>query len=87
MVRNKQGQPLIVSNCVQAVAADLMSYGARQAEARGMEPFMLVHDEALAIRHAGRTPEMFAAAMGVLPAWAAGLPLKAEAKVMPYYRK
>lgn len=77
----------LVENCVQGIAADVMFHGARQAEARGMEPFMLVHDEALALRHPGRTPEMFADAMGTLPPWAKGLPLKVEAKVMPYYRK
>lgn len=74
-----------VENATQAVAADLMSYGAREAERRGHEIFLLIHDEALA---SGKTPlNDFVNALETLPAWAAGLPLKAEGKVIPYYLK
>jgi hypothetical protein len=77
----------IVENEVQATAADFMAHGAITAEQRGMEPFMLVHDQALAIQRGGRTPADFEAALGDLPPWAAGMPLKVEAKSCPYYRK
>ena len=77
----------LVENEVQATAADFMAHGAITAEQRGMEPFMLVHDQALALRKNGRTPADFEAALGHLPSWAAGMPLKVEAKLCPYYKK
>ena len=74
-----------VENATQATAADLMSYGARQAEKRGHDIFLLIHDEALA---SGRTNlKDFVSALETLPAWAEGLPLKAEGKTIPYYLK
>lgn len=87
LVRTRKGQPLLVSNCTQATAADFMAHGAITAEQRGMEPFMLVHDQALALRRPGKTPEDFEAALGDLPPWAVGMPLKVEAKQCPYYKK
>jgi len=76
----------LAENIDQATAADIMSHGARKAEERGMRPFALIHDQALA-RHDGRSPAEFAAALTDLPAWAKGLPLKVEAKVAPFYAK
>jgi DNA polymerase len=77
----------LFENICQAVAADLMSHGAREAEAKWMLPFALIHDQALAMQMDGQTPDQFAAALTQLPPWAAGLPLKAEAKSVPYYSK
>lgn len=74
-------------NEVQAIAADVMAYGAIQAERRGMPPFALIHDQALALRDKGQTAEEFAEALGTLPPWAKGLPIKVEAKICPYYAK
>lgn len=74
-------------NICQAIAADLMSHGAREAESQWMLPFALIHDQALAMQMPGQTPDQFAAALTKLPPWAAGLPLKAEAKSVPYYSK
>jgi len=76
----------LAENRSQAVAADIMSHGARTAEERGMPPFALIHDQALALRQ-GRSPIEFAAALTDLPPWARTLPLKAEAKIAPYYQK
>ena len=76
----------LAENICQATAADVMSRGARMAEVRGMAPFALIHDQALAV-HKGQTPEEFSAALTDLPDWARGLPLKAEAKVTPFYVK
>lgn len=87
LVRNGAGSPLLVSNCCQAVAYDLMSHGARMAESQWMLPFALIHDQGMAVRLKGQTPEMFAAALGSLPTWANGLPLKVEAHVAPFYSK
>ena len=86
----------IVENIVQAIAADLMLHGALVCERNGFKAFALVHDELVA-EHTGH-PLMkhkkgymycpaLEASMEDLPAWAFGLPLKAESKVMPYYRK
>lgn len=77
----------LFENICQAVAADLMSYGAQRAEERWMAPFALIHDQALAIQQEGQTADQFAAALQELPPWAAGLPLKAEAKSVNYYSK
>lgn len=74
-------------NICQAIAADLMSHGAREAESRWMVPFALIHDQALAMQMPGQTPDQFASALTQLPPWATGLPLKAEAKSVPYYSK
>jgi DNA polymerase len=77
----------IFENICQAIAADLMSHGAQTAEDEWMQPFALIHDQALAIHSDGVTPDQFASALQSLPPWAAGLPLKAEAKSVPYYAK
>jgi DNA polymerase len=77
----------LAENASQAVAADVMSHGARLAEARQMRPFALIHDQGLAIRREGKTAEEFAAALADVPAWAKGLPLKVEAKIVPFYSK
>lgn len=87
LIRNKQGQPLLVSNCSQAVAADLMSHGAREAEKRWMGPFALIHDQGLALRRGDQTAKDFADALASKPDWALDLPLKVEAKIVPFYSK
>jgi DNA polymerase bacteriophage-type len=76
----------LAENICQATAADVMSRGARVAEARGMMPFALIHDQALALCE-GRSPGEFSDALTDLPDWARGLPLKAEAKITPFYSK
>ena len=78
---------MIVENETQASAMDLMAHGAIAAEKAGMEPFMLVHDQGLALRTNGQTPEQYEKALGALPNWAKTLPLKVEAKLTKYYRK
>ena len=78
----------LYENIVQGIAADVMSHGAREAEKRQMFPFALIHDQALALRmHPGQTAKHFADALATLPKWATGLPLKVEAKVVPFYSK
>lgn len=77
----------LAENETQATAADFMSYGAINAEKQGMEPFMLVHDQGLALRTRGQTAEQYEQALGVVPPWARGFPMKVEAKLTPYYTK
>jgi DNA polymerase len=74
-------------NATQAVAADLMAGGALESERVGIEPFALIHDQALAPRKPGQTAEQFCTALTRLPAWAVGLPFTAEGKEVPYYLK
>lgn len=77
----------IAENFTQATAADCMSHGARTAEVRGFDVFQIIHDQALALWKDGQTAEAFADALAALPSWATGLPLKAETKIAPYYKK
>lgn len=77
----------LAENETQAIAADIMSFGARQAEKRWMMPFALIHDQGLAVRLGNQTAEDFASALATLPPWARELPLKVEAKIAPYYSK
>ena len=77
----------LAENETQATAADIMAHGGIEAEKIGYEIFMLVHDQGLALRQPGQTSEAFTDALVSLPAWAAGLPLKVETKLAPYYRK
>jgi DNA polymerase len=72
---------------VQAIAADIMALGAINAEENGMPPFALIHDQGLALRYNGKTAEDFSKALGKLPSWATGLPLKVEASTCRWYKK
>lgn len=77
----------LAENASQAVAADIMSYGARRAESKWMPPFALIHDQGIAIRRGDQSGKDFADALASKPDWAADLPLKVEAKVVPFYSK
>lgn len=77
----------LAENEAQATAADFIAHGGITAESAGMEPFMLVHDESLALRGQGQTPSQYAECLGALPEWAKDFPLKVEAKITPYYEK
>lgn len=77
----------LAENSAQAVAADLMTYGACEARRQGYDVFTLIHDQALSMRGAGQTSDAYATALATLPPWAGGLPLKAEAKIVPFYKK
>ena len=81
------GVMLLAHNCAQAVAADLMTYGACEARRQGFDLFTLIHDQAISVRKPGQTAEAYALALATLPPWAGGLPLKAEAKIVPFYKK
>jgi len=93
----KDGRPIrmgtyggsLVENATQAVAGDLMTHGALNADRLGYKIFMLVHDQALAEfePEAGQTIEGFCEALCDLPKWAEGLPLEAEGGLVPFYNK
>lgn len=77
----------LAENLTMAVEADLMAHGMITAEARGFEINVLVHDQALGIRKPGQDPKDFGDALASVPQWAAGLPVKVDSHVSPYYRK
>ena len=75
-----------VENATQGVAFDIMAHGALNAEQEGMEAFMLVHDE-LICRAGSKSSDDLVRAMTKLPPWGAGIPLAAEGKNIPFYKK
>lgn len=78
---------LIFQNAVQAIAGDLIAYGMAEARRKLFDLFTSIHDQALSLRGAGQTADAYATALATLPPWAGGLPLKAEAKIVPFYKK
>jgi len=76
----------LAENATQGVAADIMMNGAVKAEKIGAEIIMLVHDQAPAL-HRKVSLKDYVAALTDLPSWAAGLPIKAEGRIVPYYKK
>lgn len=88
-VRGNTGKILIAHNCVQAVAADIMANGTRNAERAGYETATLIHDQCLSYYHPerGQTVEEFVRLLTTLPKWGENLPLEAEGSLVPFYRK
>jgi DNA polymerase len=77
----------LLENATQAVAADIMSNGAVLATRAGFKIFALIHDQALALKGAGQNLNEYIRCLTTLPDWAKGLPIKAEGKEVPYYKK
>ena len=89
VVRGSDGRPLIVHNCVQAIARDVLAHSMPLIEAAGYKIVLTVHDEIIA-----ETPdstefnaEHLSALMSTPPAWAADMPLAAEGFETYRYRK
>ena len=74
-------------NATQGLAADFMVNGALNSEAAGYEIATLIHDESLNYKKPGQTPEELCRLLASTPAWAAGMPLLAEGKTVPFYMK
>ncbi len=78
----------LTENVDSAIARDIMVNGMQTVEAAGYEMLLTIHDELLAEREAAKANlEDFIARMCALPAWAAGLPIKAEGWAGQRYRK
>lgn len=80
---------LITENIVQAVARDLMMYGAVRLEKAGYRPILMVHDEILTEKKKGTgSVEEFVKIMCKCPDWAdEDLPLDAKGWTGERYRK
>ena len=75
---------MIVHNCTQAVARDLLAHSLVHMVREGVPVMAHIHDEVLV---EGEYVEEVSRIMGTNPSWAPGLPLVAEAKVMQRYGK
>lgn len=91
VVKDSEGFPLIVHNCeniCQAVARDLMCNGIVEAEEAGYPVILTVHDELISEVEVGYgSVKEFEKTICKLPAWAEGIPLKAEGYRAKRYRK
>jgi DNA polymerase bacteriophage-type len=87
-VRAADGSPIIVSNCVQALARDLLAEGMLKAEAAGYPIIGHVHDEIITeVPRGFGDVHAFEKLICELPEWAEGLPLKADGFRSKRYHK
>lgn len=78
---------MIVHNCVQAIAYDIMDHGWANAEEAGFDVVLSVHDEIGAEGPEHRELAEFEAAMNDIPGWAEGCPVSSAGYVSTRYRK
>ncbi|WKK61209.1 DNA polymerase [Corynebacterium sp. P3-F1] len=77
----------LVENVTQAIARDLLADALVRAEAAGVHTVFHVHDEIVAEARDEAEADALVELMEEAPAWAAGLPLAAEAETLDFYRK
>ncbi len=91
VVKDQNGQPLIVHNCEnidQGIARDLIAEAMIRTNDAGYPSILLVHDEIIADVPEGHgTKEHFKELMCQKPAWAAGLPINSDPFESQRYRK
>lgn len=76
----------LVENATQGMAADIMGFGAANAEDNGYPIVTLIHDEAIALKTGkGKTAERFIELLTEVPSWAKGLPIDAEGGEVDFY--
>lgn len=89
VVRGKDGLPLIVHNCCQGVARDVMAYNMPEIENAGYEILLTVHDEL--ITEAPDMPDFNAEDLSTMLSaskpWSKGLPLASAGFEAYRYRK
>lgn len=89
VVRGADGQALIVHNCCQAVARDVMAHNMPLIEAAGYEIVLSVHDELVceAPDDPRYNAEHLAALLCAPPPWAPDMPLAAAGFESYRYKK
>jgi DNA polymerase len=83
-VRTKEGQPFIVSNCVQAIAADMLATAICNMYDAGFPIVLHVHDSITAEiprEYAERRLPEFEQCLVTQPSWTAGLPIAAACDI------
>lgn len=80
--------PKLVENIVQAISRDLLAEAMIRLSSKGYDIVMHVHDEVIieAPMNFGSLKEV-CDVMSIAPAWAEGLPLRADGYECDYYRK
>ncbi len=82
------GRARVVSNCTQAIARDLLAYAMQNLEHHGYHIVIHIHDEAvMEVPLDFGSVEEACTIMGQGPAWAEGLPLRADGYECSSYRK
>ena len=79
------GELLLVHNCVQAAAADLLTESIRRTENAGYACVLSVHDEVIA--ESEKDEAEFHRLMKMTPAWGMDLPLDCETHSCERYGK
>lgn len=80
----------LVENAVQAIARDLLAHGMLLADREGLDIRMHVHDQIVALSPEDRAEEdlkTLEQCMAAQPAWAKGLPLKADGFISKIFTK
>jgi DNA polymerase len=78
---------LLVENCVQGLARDVMAEAMLRVNAAGYPVVLTVHDEVVAEAPATRSAKEFKAIMEMVPHWAKGFPIAAKAWQGDRYKK
>ena len=80
--------PMLVHNCVQAVARDCLSEAITRLEVAGYPVVFHIHDE-IVVDSAGpgTSLERMEQIMAEVPTWAPGLPLNADGWVNEFFKK
>ncbi len=80
--------PKLVENIVQGTARDLLAEAMLRVEKKGYPIVMHCHDEIIAeVPEGTGSVEEMCGVMAVQPAWADGLPLRADGYECPFYQK
>jgi DNA polymerase len=80
----------IAENITQAVARDLLGEGMKTAMNAGFDVVMHVHDEVIALVDEDKAEDLlpeFTNCLVAKPAWAEGIPLRADGYISPVYMK
>jgi len=77
----------LFENYIQAIARDLMYFGAKEANKKGYKVMFSVYDEVIALADEDRSFDEYIEALCMLPDWAVGLPLAADGKKLVHYQK